>query len=79
MFYKLILLKILLIDICSKALTGIAISINKWAAIRYIEYKLRIVYKIEFEEIKQKKGLVKPQIKLSKKIRFRKFPVQFAQ
>tara|TARA_B100000579_G_C22734828_1_gene806122 strand:+ start:986 stop:1186 length:201 start_codon:yes stop_codon:yes gene_type:complete len=46
--------KILLVHICNKNLTGIAISINKWWKTRYPEYKIRIVSKKEFERMKIK-------------------------
>ena len=51
-FYKDDNEKILWVHICTKDLTGIAISINKWWKIRYPQYKIRIVSKIEFESIK---------------------------
>jgi len=38
--------------ICTKDLTGIAISLNKWWKRRYQEYKMRVVSKKEFEQIK---------------------------
>ncbi len=44
--------KILWVHICIKDLTGIAISLNKWWKTRYPEYKLRVVSKIEFEQVK---------------------------
>ena len=46
--------KILWIYICAKDLTGAAISINRWWKMRYPNYKIRIVSKIEFEKVKQK-------------------------
>mgnify|MGYP001428269528 FL=1 len=52
-FYKDDNEKILWVHICTKDLTGIAISINKWWKIRYPKYKIRIVSKIEFETIKK--------------------------
>ena len=51
-FYKDDNEKILWVHICTKDLTGIAMSINKWWKIRYPQYKIRIVSKIEFETIK---------------------------
>ena len=45
--------KILWVHICStKDLTGIAISLNKWWKTRYPEYKMRVVSKKEFDQIK---------------------------
>ena len=38
--------------ICTKDLTGIAISLNKWWKINYAEYKMRVVSKKEFEQVK---------------------------
>ena len=37
--------KILWVPICTKDLTGIAISFNKWRKTRYPEYKMRVVSK----------------------------------
>ena len=48
--------KILWVHICARDLTGIAISLNKWWKTRYLEYKIRVVSKKEFEQIKNKKG-----------------------
>ena len=45
--------KILWVHICTRDLTGIAISINKWWKTRYPEYKMRVVSKKEFEQIKK--------------------------
>ncbi len=53
-FYKNDLDKILWVHLCSKNLTGIAISLNKWWKTRYPEYKMRVVSKKEFEQIKKK-------------------------
>tara|TARA_Y100000589_G_C27074493_1_gene596869 strand:+ start:849 stop:1052 length:204 start_codon:yes stop_codon:yes gene_type:complete len=50
-FYKQDKEKILWIYICTKNLTGIAISINKWWKKRYPNYKIRIVSKNEFEMV----------------------------
>ena len=44
-FFKLDQNKILWVHICTKELTGIAITINKWWKKRYPEYKLKIVPK----------------------------------
>tara|TARA_B100000963_G_C22284601_1_gene518683 strand:- start:369 stop:575 length:207 start_codon:yes stop_codon:yes gene_type:complete len=44
--------KILWVHICTKDLTGISISLNKWWKTRYPEYKMRVVSKNEFEYIK---------------------------
>ena len=51
-FYKQDKEKILWVHICAHDLTGIAISINKWWKKRYPEYKMRIVSKKEFEQVK---------------------------
>jgi len=53
-FYKQDKEKILWVHICSKDLTGVAISINRWWKKRYPNYKIRIVSKVEFEKLKQK-------------------------
>ena len=47
--------KILWVHICTRDLTGIAISLNKWWKKRYPEYKIRVVSKKEFEQIKRQK------------------------
>jgi len=44
--------KILWVHICTKDLTGIAISLNKWWKTRYPKYKMRVVSKKEFEQVK---------------------------
>ena len=44
--------KIIWIHICSEDLDGIAISINNWWKRRYPDYKMRVVSKNEFEQIK---------------------------
>ena len=51
-FYKEEQTKILWVHICTQDLTGVAISINKWWKTRYPEFKMRIVSKKEFENIK---------------------------
>ena len=51
-FYKEVQKKILWVHICAKDLTGVAISINKWWEKRYPEYKIRVVPKKEFEQVK---------------------------
>ena len=51
-FYKEEQTKILWVHICAQDLKGIAISINKWWKTRYPEYKMRVVSKKEFEQIK---------------------------
>ena len=51
-FYKNDLDKILWVQLCSKNLTGIAISLNKWWKKRYPDYKMRVVSKEQFEQIK---------------------------
>ena len=45
--------KILWVHISTKDLTGIAISLNKWWKTRYPEYKMRVVSKKEFEQLKK--------------------------
>ena len=44
--------KILWVHICAQDFTGIAISMNKWWKTRYPEFKMRVVSKKEFEQIK---------------------------
>ena len=51
-FYKEVETKILWVNICTQNLEGVAISINKWWKTRYPEYKIRIVSKKEFEQVK---------------------------
>ena len=51
-FYKEDQSKILWVHICTKDLTGVSISINKWWEIRYPEYKMRVVSKKEFDQVK---------------------------
>ena len=51
-FYKEEQTKILWVHICAQDLKGVAISINKWWKTRYPEYKMRVVSKKEFEQIK---------------------------
>ena len=51
-FYKEDQSKILWIHICTKDLRGVAISVNKWWKTRYPEYKIRVVSKKEFEQVK---------------------------
>ena len=51
-FYKEEHTKILWVHICTQDLKGVAISINKWWETRYPEFKMRIVSKKEFENIK---------------------------
>ena len=51
-FYKEIETKILWVNICTKILEEVAISINKWWETRYPAYKIRIVSKKEFELVK---------------------------
>ena len=45
---------ILWVNICTQDLEGVAISINKWWKTRYPAYKIRIVSKKEFEQVKMK-------------------------
>tara|TARA_B100000886_G_scaffold101899_1_gene67694 strand:+ start:740 stop:943 length:204 start_codon:yes stop_codon:yes gene_type:complete len=51
-FYKEDETKILWVNICAQDLEGIAISINKWWKTRYPQYKIRVVSKKEFENVK---------------------------
>ena len=51
-FYKEDQEKILWIHICTKDISGVIISINKWSKTRYPEYKIRLVSKNEFKKIK---------------------------
>ena len=51
-FYKEIETKTLWVNICTQNLEGVAISINKWCKKRYPTYKIKIVSKKEFEQIK---------------------------
>ena len=44
--------KIIWVHICTEDLDGIAISINNWWKRRYPNYKIRVVSKNEFEQIK---------------------------
>ena len=53
-FYKEVETKILWVNICTQDLEGVAISINKWWKTRYPIYKIRIVSKKEFEQVKMK-------------------------
>ena len=51
-FYKDIFTKTIWVHICTHDLKGVAISINKWRKTRYPEFKMRMVSKKEFENIK---------------------------
>ena len=51
-FYKEDQSKILWVHICAKDLKGVEVSINKWWKTRYPEFKIRIVSKKEFLQIK---------------------------
>ena len=51
-FYKEEQTKILRVHVCAQDLKGVAISINKWWETRYPAYKMRVVSKKEFEQIK---------------------------
>ena len=53
-FYKEVETKILWVNICAQDLEGVAILINKWWKTRYPRYKIRIVSKKEFEQVKMK-------------------------
>ena len=49
-FYKEDQSKILWVHICTKDLTEVSISVNKWWGTRYPEYKMRVFSKKEFEQ-----------------------------
>ena len=51
-FFKQDLDKIIWVHICTEDLDGIAISINNWWKKRYPNYKIRVVSKNQFEQIK---------------------------
>ena len=51
-FYKEEQTKILWVHICAQDFKGVNSSINKWWETRYPEYKMRVVSKKEFEQIK---------------------------
>ena len=51
-FYKQDQSKIIWVHICTRDYKGVAISLNKWWKTRYSEYKMRVVSKKEFEQIK---------------------------
>ena len=53
-FYKEDQTKILWVHICAQDTTRVAISINKWWKTRYPEYKIRVISKNEFEQVKIK-------------------------
>ena len=55
-YYKEDQTKILWAHICAKDFIGVAISINRWWKTRYPEYKLRVVSKKEFEQVKIQEG-----------------------
>ena len=44
--------RILWVHICTRDLNGIAISLNKWWKSRYPQYKMIIVSRKEFDQIK---------------------------
>ena len=52
-FYKEDKTKILWVHICTQDLKRVSISLNKWWKTRYPEYKMRVVSKKEFEQIKK--------------------------
>ena len=52
-FYKQDKEKILWVHVCNDDLSGVAISINKWWKKRFPNYKIRIVSKNEFDNIKK--------------------------
>ena len=49
--------EIIWIHICTKDLDGITISIDNWWKRRYPDYKIRVVSKNEFEQIKNSSEL----------------------
>ena len=51
-FYKEDQNKILWVNICAHDLEGVLTLLNKWWKTRYPEYKMRVVSKKEFEQIK---------------------------
>ena len=51
-FYKEEQTKIVWVHICTQDLAGVAISIKKWWKTRYPEYKIRLVSKKEFKQVK---------------------------
>ena len=51
-FFKQDLDKIIWVHICTEDLDRIAISINNWWKKRYPNYKIRVVSKNKFEQIK---------------------------
>ena len=51
-FLKLDQEKILWVHICAEDFSGIAASIKNWWERRYPEYKMRVVSKNEFEQVK---------------------------
>ena len=52
-FFKQVQDKVIWLHICTEDLDGIAISINNWWKRRYPNYKIRVVSKNEFEQIKK--------------------------
>tara|TARA_Y100000589_G_C26782672_1_gene478440 strand:- start:264 stop:446 length:183 start_codon:yes stop_codon:yes gene_type:complete len=52
-FYKQDKEKILWVHVCNDDLSGVAISINKWWKKRFPNYKIRIISKNEFDNIKK--------------------------
>ena len=55
-FYKEGQTKILWVNIYAQDLDRVAISINKWWQTRYPEYKIKVVYKKEFELVKMQEN-----------------------
>ena len=55
-FYKQDQSKIIWVHICTRDYKEVAISLNKWWKTRYSEYKMRVVSKKEFEQIKIQEG-----------------------
>ena len=53
-FYEEVETKILWVNICAQNFEGLSISVNKWCKTRYPGYKIRIVSKKEFEQVKMK-------------------------
>ena len=58
-FHKEVENKILWVNICAQDLEGAAISINKCWKTRYLEYKLRVVSKKEFELLKKERAAIR--------------------
>ena len=55
-FFKQTQDKIIWVHICTEDLAGIATSINNWRERRYPEYKMRVVSKNEFKQVKMQQN-----------------------